>query len=220
MTILGYIQLSIEVIALITSIIFFRYFPSKKWLLWIPFLLYTCIVEIYSSYLAHVKNEDNLWVYNPYIIVFLLFYGWFIIHISILNVKLKKKLYLTIAIFTIISITWYMIWGSSEDLISPILNIGCFIICLLCLLFYYTQIRNPAHHDSLTSVPGFWMVSGILIFHSGILLYTVVYDLLARIQPTIMNITVQNLIPQILSLFLYTAIIVDIIQCRHRAKTY
>ena len=220
MTILGIIQLSTEVVACITSVLFLKPLHSRRWTLWVPFLMYTCVTELWAAYIAaSAPDSNNVWLYNPYIIISLTFHGWFLIYIAILAPRYKKRLYYTLFILAACVMTWYLAWGDRNSLISLPLNIGSVIICLLCLLFFYTQIRNPFYHHSLPRVPGFWIVAGLLVFYTGISLYTSVYDFLEKNGIFIMHATIQNFIPQVLSLFLYTSITISIIQCRYPLKT-
>lgn len=215
MTVLSYIQLGIEVMAFITSMIFYKALALHKWLLWIPFLLYTCIVEIWGTYIQVVTPKlNNMWLYNPYIIVSLAFYGWFLIQSAVLKPKTKTVLYFLLFMISLGSIIWYIEWGPTQDLIKYVLNIGALIICSLCLLFFYALIKNPFGFRSLTDVPAFWMVAGILVFYSGISIYMTIYDTLAEKKIRLLGATLQNLIPQVLSLVLYSTIIVAFMKCR------
>jgi hypothetical protein len=219
MKIIGYIQLATEAMALIASVACFRQLRILGWLLWIPFLIYTCTIEIAGAWIAqHDPTANNLWLYNPYIVISLAFYEWFLIHVSILGKKIKRWLYVVVLLLGCYSLSWYLVWGDPLKLMSYTLNTGAVTITLLCLLFFYTQIRNPEHHQSLMKVPGFWTVAGLLIFYTGISLYTALYSFLAKAHITIIGVSIQNLIPQVLSLFLYTAITVDFIQCKYRLK--
>jgi hypothetical protein len=218
MTILGFITLSTEVVACITSVILFRSLPGK-WVLWIPFLVYTCITEIWATSIAYSALESyNAWLYNPYIIISFTFYAWFLVYISILSSKYKSRIYYTIFFLGVLIMIWYLIWGDRDNLINITLNIGSFLICLLCLLFFYTHIRNPSHHQSLPKVPGFWIVAGLLIFYTGFSLCAAAYDFLAKSKILVINSTIQNIISQVLSLFLYSSITISIIQCRSQSK--
>jgi hypothetical protein len=215
MTILGIIQLSTEVIACITSVALFRYLYMRGWALWVPYLVYTCIVEIYGAWTY--ENEptvNNLWIYNPYVIVSIAFYSWFLVHISNLGKNTRKTITIAAVLFVLITGAWYFAWGDPTTLISYVLNTGSLVICLCCLLFFFTQIKNPNNHLSLLKVPGFWIATGLLIFYAGISLYTAIYEFLARSQISIWGTNIQNLIPQVLSLILYTTVTVGFIKCR------
>jgi drug/metabolite transporter superfamily protein YnfA len=220
MTFLGYIQLASEVLAFITSMIVAGSLMRNKWWTWIPFLLYTCVVEISGAYLkVTAPKSNNFWLYNPYIIVSLTFYGWFVIHNTELSSKTKTVLYTMGTVLSLFSLIWYVRFGDPRILISSILNIGSVIICILCLLFFYMHIKNPVKYNSLTEVPAFWMVSGVLVFHTGISIYIAIYSFLAAAGIQIMGITIQNLIPQVLSLFLYGTIIAGLIKWRYQLRT-
>ncbi|WP_315821377.1 hypothetical protein [Paraflavitalea speifideaquila] len=185
-----------------------------------PFLLYTCFVEIWGFIIADSPQDlSNVWLYNPYIIISVTFYCWFLISIAILPGQVKRRLYCILFPLGTGVLTAYLIWGNRESLIKPILNIGAFLISLLCLLFFYTQIKNPACHQSLLRVPGFWMAAGLLIFYTGISLLASVYDLLEKSSINIGGSSIQNFITQVLSLFLYTCITIAIIQCSYPPKT-
>lgn len=218
MTVLSYIQLSTEVVALITATVFFKALKKQGWLLWLPFLLSTCIVEFWAAYLAYYRNQATLWLYNPYIIASVTFYSWFLIRITTLDKKKKRNLFFAVGIYSLSCIVWYLLWGDPRVLISVILNIGSLFICALCLLFFYSQIRNPFLYDSLLKVPGFWIATGLLIFYAGIALYTAIYNFLAQVQLVILGATIQNFIPQVLSLILYSTITIAFVQCRYHQR--
>ncbi|MGB8193860.1 MAG: hypothetical protein WCF67_18150 [Chitinophagaceae bacterium] len=219
MTALGYIQLASIVLTFITSLVVAASLKNKWWV-WIPFLLYTCLVDVSGAYLKAVEpTYNNIWLYNPYIIVSLTFYGWFVVHNSTLGLQIKKALYIAGAFLSLSCGIWYVTWGDSKVLVNFILNFGSMIVCILCLLFFYWHIKNPHKYNSLTDAPAFWMVSGILVFHAGISIYVALYSFLAAARLKIMGITIQNLIPQILSLFLYSTIIAGLIKWKFRLRT-
>lgn len=220
MTALGYIQLVSEILAFFASLMVAGSLMRNKWWLWIPYLFYTCVIEIFAAFSkVTAPKVNNLWLYNPYIIVSLTFYGWFVLHNTELSAKTRKLLYLTGAAISLSCMLWYIVMGDPETLISSILNFGALIICIFCLLFFYMHIKNPVKYNSLTDVPAFWMVSGILVFHTGISIYVAIYGFLADAKIRIWDTTIQNLIPQVLSLFLYSSIIAGLIKWRYQLKS-
>jgi len=215
---LGYIQLVVEIACCLIAILLYKDLQRRHWVWWIPFLVYTCVVELWGTWLEE-RKELNLWLYNPYIIISTAFYLWFLLYISILREKSRRLLYRVLFTLAIINLGWYLVWGNPRELISYHLNAGALLICICCLLFYYTQVKSPAGHRSLTAVPAFWIVSGLLFFYTGISIYTSMYNFLAMADIRVFGVTIQNLIPQVLSLLLYSSIITSFIQCRYPLKS-
>lgn len=209
MTILSYIQLGIITAAFLVSLARHKALATKQWLPWIPFLLYTCVVEYWGAYIQAVTPEEsNIWLYNPYIIVSIAFYAWFIIKGSLLRPRHAALLHTVFLVAPACVLIWYFGWGDRDALLKYVLDGGALALSLLCLLFFYTLIRNPIVHSSLARMPEFWIVAGVLVFYSGISIYVVVYDSLTTIKTTFLGTTLQNLIPQLLSLCLYGTVII------------
>jgi len=214
---LGYVQIIFEAIAFIVALIFCKELLLKGWGILLPILYFTPILEVWGTLLAE-KKINNAWLYNPYIIISFGLYGWLLLKDSILKNQYKNLSVLFIALLSFSFFIWYFIWGNNKEIINRILNVTSLLICFFCILFYYTHLRKPAEYISILLIPGFWFSTGLLIFYSGISLYSSIYPYLAKARINISNIPIQNLIPQVLSMILYSFIIVSIIRCRKYNK--
>lgn len=218
MTIFEIISMFAEVAAFATSVFYRKELKVQKWLLFIPYLAITCTLEIWSAYWWITTQKPTLWLYNPYIVLSILFYGYILIQASIITPAKKKLLYQSLILLSVSALTWYYIWGDPTVIINHILNGGALIICLLCFLFFYTHIRHPHYHFSLAKAPGFWVAAGLLVFYAGISLNISVYNFLAAAQIRLWKTPIQNLIPQALSLFLYSFIIIAFKLCKYPSR--
>ena len=214
-----YTLLTIETAAMLIAWLHFRSLYRHGLVLLIPYLMYTCVVEYLGAYLMHVKHQPNGFLYNPYIIISIAFYGWVVIYTSAFRRPVKLVYYALHFLFCCWGAIWYALYGNPLKIISNFLNLGALLICAFCLSFFYSHLRSRIQHSPITQIPGFWMSSGLLVFYSGISIYTVIYPYLAEQRIMLKGVPLQNLIPQILSLVLYGFIITAIRKCRSAPMT-
>lgn len=206
-----------ELASFVTALIFIKSLKKQGWLLLIPYLLYTCTVEALAAYYKYTLHQRNVWLYNPYIIISFAFYGWILIN-GIYNWKVKKWLYLAVALLSIVTMGWYLIFGDPMSFVSRILTAGSFLIIAFVLLFFYNKLQTIEYKQAITDVPLFWLATGLLFFYTGISLSNAMYPYLSTVKVKIFNIQLHNLIPQFLSVILYSCIIIAIIKCRKQEK--
>jgi hypothetical protein len=202
-----------ELASLATSLFLIKSIKKQGWLLLVVYLLYTCLVDGLAAYYKYVLHQKNVWLYNPYIILSFAFYSWILI--TGMNSKLLRKwLYIIVGSFCVTTCAWYIGWGNPKAFISTILTTGSFLIIVLVLLFFYSMLQARQHNHVITEVPLFWIATGLLFFYIGISLSNAMYSYLSKVNIRILKIPLHNLIPQFLSVILYSCIIIAIIKCR------
>lgn len=206
-----------ELASLVASLFFLSSLKRQGWLILIPYLLYTCLTDGLAAYYKYVLHEKNVWLYNPYIIISFAFYGWLLVY-SMHKWKLKKWLFLMVSIFSVGAMIWYLFFGNPKTFISSILTAGSFFIIGLVLIFFYNKLQMIEHDKIITNDPSFWIATGLLFFYTGISLSNAMYSYLSIVKVKFFNVALHNLIPQFLSVILYTCIIIAIIKCRSRTK--
>lgn len=160
MKIPNYIYLSLQLIACIFALIYWRkYKQSSLWIFW-PFLIYTFLNEIFATYLA--LNFKIRILYNLYIIVsFLVYLYWF-------DKLLKLKFWKWIIMFLFCFVVFYDIQdkGIIKPLLKTAVNFETAIVLILSVVFFMKLLRKDEVIEYY-KLPEFWVVSGLLMFYLG-----------------------------------------------------
>jgi hypothetical protein len=150
------IQLSIFLISLSAFAqkpvpLYLRLFPVYFFLL----MILDVAVEYTTEHGIHNNILVNIW--GP---VEFSFY-FFVIGQVIVSKKVKKRILYTTTAFVIFAFI-NLFFFQHNDLFNPInFTIGTVITVILCI-YYFFELFQKAEAQSLTRLPSFWVVSGIL----------------------------------------------------------
>jgi hypothetical protein len=164
-----------EFLALLTSILFWKYLKKGSFR-WLPFFLFFILcVELIGKYLQKVMYA-NIILYNFSIPLEYLFYLFlFYLHGK---QKLKSLSGLCSIILFIVSL-YYLIATPLKAFHSYVLVTGQIAVIIAGCFFIYECFMDNTE-DSILKKPFFWLCSGLLLFNLGELTYTLLYPLVNK----------------------------------------
>jgi len=143
--------ISLSVFAQKSVALYLRIFPLYFFLLF--------LVDIALDYTSEHSIHNNV-ISNTWGIIEFTFY-YFVLQQIISNKKVKKRIFYIILAYATFAI-FNLIFIQHNDLFNPInFTTGTFITVVLCI-YYFFELFQKAEAQSLTRLPGFWIVSGIL----------------------------------------------------------
>jgi hypothetical protein len=131
--------------------LYLKLFPIYFFLL----LLYDVALEYTSEHGIHNNILSNTWG----ILEFTFYY--FVIQQIVVNKKVKRRIFYIILAYAIFAI-FNLIFIQHNDLFNPVnYTIGTVVTVVLCI-YYYFELFQRSEAPSITRLPGFWIVSGML----------------------------------------------------------
>jgi hypothetical protein len=151
-----FIQLSIFLISLSV----FAQKPIPLYLRLFPvYFFFLMIVDMALEYTTDLGIHNNI-ILNIWGPVEFSFY-FFVIGQVIVSKKVQKRILYTTIAFVIFAII-ILLFFQHNDLFNPInFTIGTVITVILCI-YYFFELFQKTEAQSLTRLPSFWVVSGIL----------------------------------------------------------
>ncbi len=162
---LVFVAIAIKIIALLIGILYLKRFPLPFRLLVLQVLL-ALVVESYGFYLGYIKLQNNIWIFNYYLLFEALLLS--IISLSFIDNKLIKKL--TPPVLTAISGIWfYEILTESIHILANKFFIAYGI--LLIILNISILFNKTFSQESIFKSPVFWIAVSTIIYFSCVIPY-------------------------------------------------
>lgn len=196
-----------EVVALLASLIFWRYIKHTplRWLAF--FLLFIVAVEVTGKYYKSVLHQPNAWLYNFSVPVEYLFYAWLLSQYFRSKVFVKITQVFLIGFFVFAGLQLSVL-GEIATFNSIFLKIGSLAMIIFCCFYFIDFIRAEVPLNPVKE-PMFWIASGLFLFNAGEFLYVslshIVFSDWQKWKPIISKIN-NNLV-----VLLYTTISIGII---------
>lgn len=211
-----------EFLCLLVAVFRYRQLKDTIYVYAIPFLFFVVFAEmgaVYHNYAFRSPKypNGNTHIYLWVSIVETLFYSYFF-H-QYISSKIAKK---WIAVLAVLLINTYLFlfffYAVYVETYYYLMTLaGLYFTLLSCIYFYklfiYTEEENVIY------LPDFWMAAGIFVFFSGVSLSFALHKTLAHPNIRIMNMSLYNFIPQVLSIILYGCFAVTFILCRKKKTT-
>ncbi len=179
------INISVEIICLLTAFVCLKKNSGKAWLSMIPFLSMICLTEFGGKYLKMIYLQDpvhnlpNSWLYN----ILLIFQALFIsLHFKYLignYVNSKPLIYCGLALTTMLYI--YELYDHGIYKYNNLTNTVLSVQFISYSLYYYYNLLKADSYVNLKFSPGFWWVTGILFFCFGTIIGSLFYYKLSPI---------------------------------------
>ena len=208
------IYLTIFILAFVLGIINYKY--NKQLAVLVILLGVGLATEFFVEINKYITVAPETFIYNIYIPLEYLVYTIFFYRINT-NRLLKKSILISIPIFLIVVLSMSKYSGKEvSQLSSEVYNIsGIFaVIWSLCTLFTIEPIKNI----KFTQHPLFWICSGIILFHSGIIPFNVMHNHVKIADKELFE-TVSKLFQKGLNIWLYVSFSIGFIYSR-RVKKY
>lgn len=199
----------LEGLALLVALYNLKYIRNTRYFYFIPLLAFTLLGELGAANFArnYVNfTTGNIHIYLWISIFHLIFFGYQFFNIfRSRKWKLITATGITLAVSTLLY--WFCFFPVYTQLyLNTDVTGGFFLCCLSCVYIYQEFILSDDHEINLFHVPDFWMVLGILLYHTGVSIVFALHYFL-KVSPTyIWGIKIYHLFPRIASFFLYGSI--------------
>jgi len=209
-----------ELIALFTSILFYKDLKATKMVYFIPFLLLTVFVD-FVGYLLVLYNirDKNYWLYNIFNTVEFIFYAYMFTQYFKLPF-LRKVVFLFMPLVLIFSLSNYLFMQGTEHFHTYTLLFGSFFLVFFCCCYFYEWVLPEQINQNLLKQPFFWVCVGLLLFYLGSVIINALYEYLRSNDMNEEGKHIYGLINQSLNVVLYSSFSISFILCRNNRKIF
>jgi hypothetical protein len=184
----------------------------------VPFLGFIFFADV-SIYIQYILLDLKYPVITFYLlqVIETVFYGYFFSKLA--DSKIVRHIVLLMWLICIPSyvLNFFFSDNTTSKNLQMIMVISNIFVAVLSIIYVYLIIIK---NDSikLTSEPGWWIAMGAAVFFSCITIGHLLYDFILRNNLRLFGIYLYNLIPQLMSLILYSFISIGIILYATKAK--
>lgn len=190
---------------------------SRQLFSFIPFLLLVSAQEIFVFlYTYGIPGRSTALVYNIYTPVTTWFFAWFYSRIPF-NASIRHLIRMLALIFIALVIITY-------SFIKPIYSYNTYIslaggflntFCGMLFLFNYFKLDNT--HEEKKWLPVLWITIGIVTFYPVVNISFALYKYLLAYEATIFGMKLYRLIPQLMSIFMYSCFMRAFYLCKKKS---
>ena len=144
--------------------VYFRKQSAYSYLFYFPPILFVTFgVEVIGAYMAS-KGKPNILLFNFFSILWVCYY-LFIISQMIVNLKIKRVIWVTIAVYFLIVTSQLIFVQKLQPTVFNTIphSLGFLIIVIFCIYYFYELFRMPKYVN-LKNNPAFWICFGLLFF--------------------------------------------------------
>lgn len=204
---------------LTSSVIAFIYrkeLKSRQLSFFVPFLFLLFIQEltVILYILKHPTYSTGI-VYNIYTPVSTLFFSLFYSSISF-NAPVRTLIRALAIIFMTATLITYCCIQSIYIYNNYISLAGGFLITLCGILFLFNYFKLDNHREEKKWLPVLWITIGIVTFYPVVNISFALYKYLLAYQATIFGMKLYRLIPQLMSIFMYSCFIRAFYLCKRK----
>ncbi len=189
-----------EFLSLVVAIWHLRWLRNSFWIWFIPFLAFTLLIEIAATFFW---NRSNNWLYNAYVLIQFLFTSSFFFFLT-RSSRSRKLIQLLFIFFYLFSIYIYISSSSFFDFNLPVFTLDCFLTVFFAILYLVECINENDVLKINTQIPALWATAGIVIFFSVASIVSNMHDFIRTNNLTFFGVYLDNIVPQILSLIMYS----------------
>ncbi len=203
----------------LSSLVGFTYREDLKsrLLSFFPFYLFLvfCQELFLFLYVSQHPTYSTGFIYNIYCPVNALFVALFYYHIPFNAPSRKLMAGLIVLYLATLAVTFGFI-QSIRIYNNYLFLAGGFLItvCAILFLFNYFKLDNRAEEKKW--LPAIWITIGVVVFYPVISISFALYKYLLIYQATIFGIKIYQLIPQLMSIFMYGCFIRAFYLCRKK----
>jgi hypothetical protein len=212
--VLFFTYLAIILLSALSAFIFREWLKSRMLVLFIPYLLYVFIQELilYLGRINHWGVSTNF-TYNIFRLVTVLTFALMYFHLPFM--KAVRKYIASLAIlYTLIFVVSFVFIQSIYGPGSPLGMVRDLILSLYGLLFLYSYFNFDEVNEIHFWTPWIWITTGIVIFYPVSSLSITFQD---RLSGSIIDeLRLYQLIPQAMSIFMYSCFSYAFYLCRKR----
>jgi hypothetical protein len=149
-------------IAFLASLTIYLRRPIALYLRLLSFyLLYDCINESYTNYLAyHIRNTILL---SSLSTIFAFCFFLYLVRAVIRGPKAKRILLYCLLAFPLISVGNILLVQKPEVFQTMTYSLGCLLVVAACI-YYFLELFRSRSYVNLLREPAFWICSGLLFY--------------------------------------------------------
>jgi hypothetical protein len=187
----------------ISAFLFRKELKSRQLFVFIPYLLLLFIQEtavfFYSLEYPNISTGFYYNIYNP---INVLFFAFFYSSIPF-NASARKLTTVLSAIFVAATLFTYFCIQSIYIYNSYLGLAGGFLITLCGILFLFNYFKLDNQKEERRWQPVIWITIGVVTFYPVVNISFALYKYLLAYQATIFGMKLYQLIPQLMSIFMY-----------------
>lgn len=213
------IFLTVILASVIAAIIYRKELKQRRVGFLLPYLAYVFVQEATLSALNALKPEfPNAIVYNLYRVLTVIVFAVFFSRVKFLE-RWHRLIKITTIAFVLISILDHAFLEPITKNSSILGLVRGFILIVYGILFLFEYMQIESREEEKYWRPFLWITIGIVIFYPviSIALYLQAY-LLAK-SATLGPFKLYQLIPQVMSMFMYSCFIYAFHLCRKTQQT-
>lgn len=200
----------------VVSFLFRKALKSRQLSLFVPFLFLLSIQEIMLFfYTLNSPLRSTGIVYNIYTPVSTLFFSFFYSRIPFNNsvrtlIRILTIIFLAATLFTYCFIQPVYIYNNYISLAGGFL----ITLCGILFLFNYFKLDNPKEEQKW--LPVLWITIGVVAFYPVVNISFALYKYLLAYDATIFGKKLYKLIPQLMSILMYSCFIRAFYLCKKK----
>lgn len=178
----------------------------KRWPLQLSilgFTLYSVLNEQVGAWYSRTYNEYNIFLYNFYSLVAIIFY-LFILSRMIQRPNIRKWIWVAMASYLVSSLVEILFYSGWEKYHPLSFSFGCLLVFVFSCMYFY-EMMEEASVGNILKHWLFWLNSAILVFHLLLMIYILSHTLFGSNDIKIIISYVKLLMNLLYNLFLSIA---------------
>jgi len=195
----------------LTSLLCYRRLRGTPFLWFIPYLLFTLVIEsvgIYYSYLLFVKHEPvkNYYLFNIHnhfevLVPVYMYYKTLKIEKTLKAIRWMSVVFLAFGIINITCIQGFYVAYNSYTFF-----LGTLIVTYLAAAYMYESLQLENINDNILQQPIFWMTVGYTFFFVGMSVVVLLHQLTLKLHLYINGKTLYYIVNQCVNVVLYSCL--------------
>ncbi len=211
----------LEGLALLVALYNLKYIRNTRYFYFIPLLAFTLLGELgASNFIHHSRNHliSNVHIYLWIAVFTMIFFGYQFY--KILRSKIWKVITsVGVTCVVVLLLIWFCFFSVyTHSFLNTRVAGGFFLCCLSCVYIYQELIVSDDYNINLFTMPDFWMVIGVLLYHTGVSIVFALHYFLKASPSYIWGVKIYHLFPRIASFFLYGSIITALFMWKKNKK--
>jgi len=200
---LYYFYLSVLLISGITGVVCWKNLEPRKLQVLVPYLFLTLAIELYCNYIVQKYNASTGWIYNLLVPLTVIVFCFLYYRLPL--VKPFRNAILALLVINLVAVI--IVYGFFEPIHTfntYLFLVSGFIIVICGIFFLYQYFQLDSTRAEKQWLPFVWITGGLVIYYSVSSITIALYRLLVAHQVTVWGAKLHNIIPQLLSIILYS----------------
>ncbi|HEX7845732.1 MAG TPA: hypothetical protein VF476_07990 [Chitinophagaceae bacterium] len=214
------VYIAVLLLSTVIAFLYFKWLKAKQLALFAPYLLYVFAQEfilIYFRELFFTPDQRNHIVYSVHRLITVIFFCFIYYRLIILK-TVRPYIAILAIVFTLAFVITFGFLDSIFNDNNKYLGLArAFIITIygLLFLFSYFNLDNRAQEKHWS--PWLWITIGIVVFYPVISISQMFQMYLYKQGATIYGFKLYNMIPQLMSIFMYSCFCYAFYLCKKRS---